>query len=282
MSLRGFQLLLRRASYFIFPAVFTISITAFSSSTALAQNEDSSRSSGSADFASSADLGSVSLSSPDAAGSGTGVALGAAAAAGGGQYDSSNSNKGILSHLTYEFGGGFNRPNANTRTYLTWGGNFGGGVGYRFNDRLRAFLDYQFIDDKLPGSVIAEVGAEGGHAHIWSLTANPEVDLLRKRANTPYLTGGFGFYRKVTSYTDPQEVEDGFGGVGEQNQVVAHFSSNQYGGSIGAGLRHRLSSDGNMSVFAEVRYLFVNTPSNPAYNVLGSTAIIPLTVGVRF
>jgi hypothetical protein len=281
MSVRGVMPLLRRASYFVFPAVFAVAITALPASEALAQSADSSQFVNSTDLASSADPGYASSSSPSlsAEGSGSGVASGAVA--GGGQEYGSGKNKDILSHLTFEAGAGFNRPNANTREFLTWGGQFDAGVGYRFNDRLRTFIDYQFIEDKLTGSSISVVGAQGGHANIWSLTLNPEIDLLPKSTNGPYLTGGFGFYRKVTSYTDPVEVEEGFG-VGVENEVVSHFSSNQWGGSFGAGFRHKLRWQDHTQVFAEVRYLFVNTPSNPTYNVLGSTAIIPLTLGVRF
>jgi len=286
MSLRGITPLLRRASYFVFPVVFAASITLLPASEAVAQSTDSSQLASTTEFASSVDPGSASLSAPassldpslGANGSGSGV--GSGAAAGGGQ-DYGGSGKGIMSHLTYELGAGANRPNANTRQYETWGGNFGGGVGYRVSDRLKTFIDYQFIDDKLTGRAISNVGAEGGNAHIWSLTVNPELDLLPKAANGVYLTGGFGFYRKVTTYTDPEEVYTYYG-IGVENEEVAHFSSNQWGGSFGAGFRHKLRWQDHTQVFAEVRYLYVNTPSNPIYGVFGSTAIIPATFGVRF
>jgi hypothetical protein len=37
----------------------------------------------------------------------------------------------------------------------------------------------------------------------------------------------------------------------------------------------------NVRVFAEARYLFLNTPSN-ATNGLGATELIPVTIGVRW
>ncbi len=116
------------------------------------------------------------------------------------------------------------------------------------------------MDDKLPGSLIGYAGAQGGHAHIWSLTLDPVIDLFPKAKNSVYVTGGGGFYRKVTSFTDPEEVEECyyFCVVGTENVVVSHFSSNQGGVNVGVGFTHTLGSadmgsSGNLKVFAEAR-----------------------------
>src|SRR6516164_9412657 len=60
----------------------------------------------------------------------------AAGASGGGQYDNKSggyNSGGIVSHLTFEVGGGFNAPTPDSAPYITWGGNFTVGAGYRFN-----------------------------------------------------------------------------------------------------------------------------------------------------
>lgn len=67
--------------------------------------------------------------------------------------------------------------------------------------------------------------------------------------------GGGGFYRKVTSFTDPQEVYECyyFCGVGYENVVVSHFSSNQWGANAGIGMTNRLGGtygDGTAKLFA--------------------------------
>jgi hypothetical protein len=155
--------------------------------------------------------------------------------------------------------------------------------------------EYQFIDDKLPGAIIAETGSNGGHAHIWSLTLDPVVDLLPKSTNSVYVTGGGGFYRKVTSFTDPQQTyycDYFYCYPGVVNAVVGHFSSNQGGWSIGGGFTHRLGGmygDGKAKLFAEVRYLDVLTPAVttsanglPVTSVGADTKVIPITLGVRF
>jgi hypothetical protein len=218
----------------------------------------------------------------------------AAAGQNGGGYQSHS----IWHHLAYEIGGGFNAP-AGSKDYITWGGNFTGGVGYRFNPKISVLMEYQFIGDKIPGKLIAEAGATGGHAHIWSLTAAPVLDLFPKSSNDVYLTGGGGFYRKVTSFTDPTQAQYCYYyycGITTVNQVVGHFSSNQGGWNIGGGYMHRFGGDmyggdtGTMAFFAEVRYLDVLTPAvvglTPnglgATTVAAGTKLIPVTVGVRW
>jgi hypothetical protein len=199
-----------------------------------------------------------------------------------------------MSNLAFEAGGGFNAPTAGTSNYLTFGGNFTVGGGMNFSKRVALLAEYQFMDDKLPGNIIAETGANGGYAHIWSLTLDPVIDLMPKAKNDVYVTGGGGFYRKVTSFTDPEESEYCyyFCEVGVENAVVGHFSSNQGGLNVGAGFQHRTGSmadESRMKIYAEVRYLYIQTPAvGYSPNGLGAPTIgadtraIPVTFGVRW
>ncbi len=241
------------------------------------------------------DAGAPGAGMPDSA------ALPAAPGAGGsgGQYDNRShgggGGNGFMSHMTYEVGGGFNAPTNDSGPYITWGYNFTVGAGYRFDKHLALNLEYQFIHSKLPGAIIAQAGATGGYAHIWSFTLDPIYDFNPKSAIEFYATGGGGFYRKVTSFTDPQQqiyCTYFYCGTITQNVVVGHFSSNQGGWSIGGGIQHRFagwSGDGKMRIFAEARYLDVLTPAvTTEPNGLGTTTvgantkIIPVTVGLRF
>lgn len=209
---------------------------------------------------------------------------------GQGSYDSHNG--GFFSRMAWEAGGGFNAPAGDD---ITWGWNINLGGGMQFNQRLSALIEYQFIHDKLPGQLINEVGATGGYAHIWSFTVAPVVDLFPKATNDVYITGGGGFYRKVTSFTDPELSQFCYYyycGVGVVNVVVGHFSSNQGGWNVGAGYQHRMGGiygDSRMKLFAEARYLDVLTPATSiAPNGLGvaavseGTKLIPVTLGVRW
>jgi hypothetical protein len=222
---------------------------------------------------------------PSASGSSSG-------GSGAGQYGNGGEKHGVLHRdWAFEAGGGFNAPISNSVTY---GGQFTVGAGLRFNKYLSTLIEYQYLDSKLPGYLIAEAGANGGYAHIWSFTVDPVIHLMPKATNGVYVTGGGGFYRKVTSFTDPEETEYCyyFCEVGTVNAVVGHFSSNQGGINFGAGFEHRLggmSGDGNMKLFAEARYVDVFSPAvTGSANGLGvtsvaaNTRVIPVSVGIRF
>ncbi|HVU47765.1 MAG TPA: hypothetical protein VHD85_16660 [Terracidiphilus sp.] len=220
----------------------------------------------------------------------------AARPAGGGagqQYGGGSLWSKAKSNFAFEVGGGFNAPESDA---ITYGGNFTLGGGVNLNKHLAVLAEYQFIGDKLPGYLIAEAGAQGGHAHIWSLTLAPVIDLFPQSTNDVYVTGGGGFYRKVTSFTDPTQAlycDYFYCGYVTENAVVGHFSSNQGGWNIGAGFQHRLGGmygDSKMKVFIEARYLDVLTPAviGATPNGLSSTTVakdtklIPVTFGIRF
>ncbi len=210
--------------------------------------------------------------------------------AGGGQYGqggSGGSHHGVFHHpLAFEAGGGFNGPVGNDTPYITWGGNFTVGAGFRFSKAFSTLLEYQFIDDKLPGAFISAVGTQSGNAHFNSITGSPVIDLTPKWHNGLYLVGGFGYYHKSTNFSD-YECCDLYGYEVPEN--VLTITSNQWGGNAGLGIYHRLGGDmygpdtaGTSEIFAEARYLYVHTPPISQNNGLGTTELIPVTVGVRF
>lgn len=273
-------------------------VVAFAATTANAQFAKSSDSSSVA--APATGESSSTASAFDATGGADGPAAlpGVPAAASGqeggyGRHSGYHSSS-IWSHMTFEGGGGFNAPVSN---HVTYGGNFTLGGGFNFNQYLSALVEYQFIDDKLPGALIAATqGADGGHAHIWSFTAAPVLDLFPKSRNDVYITGGGGFYRKVTIFTvlSPTEFCSYFYcGIGYTPATVGHFSSNQGGWNIGGGFQHRLGGmygDSRMRIFAEARYLEVLSPAITGQSANGlapvsidaDTKVIPVTVGIRF
>ena len=165
--------------------------------------------------------------------------------AAGGQYGKGGGGdhggkQGILHRLTFEAGGGFNAPISSSVTY---GFNFTVGGGLKFNPHFSTLIEYQFLDDKLPGALIAETQrrCNGGHAHIWSFTLDPVFDLFPKATNDVYVTGGGGFYRKVTTFTFPMAQEFCsyfYCGIGYVPGTVGHFSSNQGGFNVGGGYQH--------------------------------------------
>lgn len=203
----------------------------------------------------------------------------------------------IKQRLTWEAGGGFNAPIGNDTPFITWGGNFTLGAGVRFSREVSALLEYQYMDNKLPGAFIAEAntacsassgsdcGITGGNAHINSITGSPVIDLTPRWGNGVYLVGGWGWYHKSTNFSAPQAVFSPFYGYYFANVTVASFTSNQWGANGGLGLYHRFGGmygEGKNQIFAEARYTFIHTPPITETNGLGTTGLIPVTVGFRF
>jgi hypothetical protein len=64
--------------------------------------------------------------------------------------------------------------------------------------------------------------------------------------------------------------------------TLSHFSSNQGGVNIGTGITHNLG-DGGAKIYAEARYLFVDS-QKPTATTFGSgtVSMIPVTFGIRF
>jgi len=212
-----------------------------------------------------------------------------AAAEGGGQYGNGGGYGGggkrkFLHDWTFEAGGGFSAPMGNDTPYITWGGNFTGGGGVRFSNRISLLAEYQFMDNKLPGAFIAALGqgASGGNAHINSITGSPVIDLFPKKSNGIYLVGGWGWYHKSTNF-NVQVCCDFYGYPVTVN--TNSFSSNQWGGNGGIGIYHRLGGmygDSKTKLFAEARYTYIHTPPIGQENGLGTTELIPVTLGLRF
>jgi len=217
----------------------------------------------------------------------------------GGQYDNKSGgggNGGWGSKIAIEAGGGYDLSTGNSSNYVNSGWDLTIGGGLHFNRALAALIEYQFISDGLPSAVVTEAGSQTGNVHIWSLSFDPVFDLIPKSSNGVYVTGGGGFYRKVTNFQDaePQQYCYYFYcGTGYANQTVGHFSSNQAGINVGGGFRHKflgMYGDGRMEVFAEVRFVDVFTPAitGKSPNGLGNTTIgagtqlLPINFGLRF
>jgi hypothetical protein len=222
-----------------------------------------------------------------------------AAAGAGGQYDNKGGgggNGGWSSKLALEFGGGFDVPLGNSSNYVNTGWDLAFGGGWRFSRALSALVEYQFMSAGLPAAVVAEAGTQAGNVHIWGFSVDPVYDIWPKASNGAYVTGGAGFFRKVTNFqnAEPQQYCYYFYcGVGYGNQTVGHFSSNQAGINVGGGYRHKFTGmygDGRMEIYAEARFVDVFTPAvvNQSPNGLGNTTIgagtrlMPINFGMRF
>jgi len=229
---------------------------------------------------------------------------------GGGRRTSSYpSYEGRFSHIAFEGGAGFSIPVGNDTKFSTTSLNNGDlspdeafgydvtiGGGWNFTKKFGALLEYQFLRQGMGNDFLDALNAAsgtsgsgssiGGNVNTWSFTVDPIVYLPFNRKSGLYVTGGGGFYRKVSNFTEPVEECDPYYGCYGVPVTVAHFSSNQGGFNGGAGFYHKVfGEDSNGKFFAEVRYIWVNSPGPSASNSdqgSGTEAFIPVTFGIRF
>jgi hypothetical protein len=199
------------------------------------------------------------------------------------------------SHVAFEAGAGFTAPVGNaTHGWETYGYNVRVGAGWNFTKKLGALLEYQFNKDKVPGSTLTQLAIQsgvgtplGGNVNTWSLTLDPIYYVPLTHSFGGYVTGGGGFYRKVTNFTAP---EIGYSCYyfcyeGYFPTTIAHSSSNQGGLNIGVGGYWKaFGEDSNAKLYAEVRYVWVDSPvaSNQDPYGSGTEGTIPVTFGIRF
>ncbi len=238
---------------------------------------------------------------------------------GGGRYHPSSDN-GTWSHLAFEAGGGFTAPIGNAASggftsvigtgqkypTITWGGNFLVGAGWNFTKRFALLGEFQWDSNKIPGTTLSALYSQldpalglsssgiasiGGNVHTLSVTAEPVFYYFNsdKHSYAGYIIGGGGWYHKSTNFTAPVESFDPYyGGTYVTNQTFDSVSDNALGGNIGTGISFKpFGQYSKAKLFAEARYVFVNTPAetattNPNTFHTGTEELIPVTFGIRF
>ena len=203
------------------------------------------------------------------------------------RYNNHSSN-GFVDHLALEVGAGVNVPSGNTRTWQAVGYSIDLGGGWMFNKHIGLLSEYSFNRSNIPSNTLTNVGEPGGNVHLWSLTLDPIIYLKTSGHLGGYVTGGGGFYRKLTSFTQPVYVGDYcdyFYGCYPQysNVTLSHFSSNQGGANFGAGITLKPNADSKGKFYAEARYVWVDSPASSANAVgTGTVNTFPITFGYRW
>jgi hypothetical protein len=215
------------------------------------------------------------------------------------QYGQSNNrypeSQSRWSHLALEAGVGFTAPVGNTaHGWETYGYNVKAGAGWNFTKHFGALIEYQWNRDKIPGSTLTQLAIAsesnvpfGGNVNTWSFTIDPIFYLPVTKKTGAYITGGGGFYRKVTNFTAPvlSVYCYYYCYAGYYPTTIAHSSSNQGGVNIRAGFYWKaLGEDSNAKFFAEAGYLWVDSPvaSNSDPYGSGTSSLVPVTFGIRF
>ncbi len=105
-------------------------------------------------------------------------------------------------HLAIEAGGGFNVPTGNTKTWqMSAIASTLAAVGCSVTDSV-CLAEYTFNRDNIPQNTLTSVGEPNGNVHVWSLTLDPIIYYKTSGHIGGYVTGGGGFYRKLTSFTE--------------------------------------------------------------------------------
>ncbi|HEX4311668.1 MAG TPA: hypothetical protein VHZ25_16675 [Acidobacteriaceae bacterium] len=228
---------------------------------------------------------------------------------GGGRSSSYPSYEGRMSHIAFEGGAGFTAPIGNDTHFsstdldngylspsVAWGYNVNVGGGWNFTKRIGALLEYSFYRQSMAGDYLDAFNADcgsacsssglGGNINTWSLTVDPIIYLPFSHKSGAYVTGGGGFYRKVTNFTEAVPECSFYYGCVNVAATVDHFSSNQGGLNIGLGIYRKIfGQDSNAKFYAEARYVWVNSPvasSSNSFQGEGTEGLIPVTFGIRF
>ena len=183
---------------------------------------------------------------------------------------------------TFDVGGGFTPPVGQLGTHLNMGWNAGAGAGVNLNPWLSLGGRFLYNTFGINDASLAAAGVPGGDAHVWSLTAEPKIQLGVSRFS-PYIVGGVGYYRRTVNFTAPTLTTQAFydpfydvffPGVVPANQVLSSVTRGGIGGNLGFGLQFGLG-EGTAKFFTEARYHYADTGNTP-------TRMIPVTFGIRF
>jgi len=212
-------------------------------------------------------------------------------------YKDRYTNPDGSSKFAFEVGAGFATPAGSTGHYQKTSWNFSAGAGRNFNRAFGVLLQYDYanlgVANSITDAISNAVGADvNGNTHLWSITIDPVINFSDSHSHYgAYITGGGGFYRKVTTFTEPDSGTcfDPYYGYYACSQTLAHWSNNAGGLNAGLGFFYKLSTEGNAKLFAEARYTWVDNQSSPHNTAANGyppanyrTGYFPVTFGLRF
>lgn len=228
----------------------------------------------------------------------------------GGNTNADGSNK-------YDFfaGAGFTAPVGGNSDYLKTAWGIQVGSGRNFNKHVGLNVEFNWDQFGLTGQTLTNQstlyfgpdpsspnpnGLDANN-HIWSFSIDPIYNLYSGEGLGAYVTGGVGFYHKVTNFTLPQEEESCyyFCEVFEANETVDHYTSNAPGFNAGFGLTYKFSRFSNERFYGEVRYVYIDNSYRAGYTLNNiasapdtatnlfpqnsqTTSYFPVKFGIRF
>ena len=110
-----------------------------------------------------------------------------------------------------------------------------------------------------------------GNNHVWSFSLQPIYNIKSGEGIGAYVTGGGGYYHKVTNFEVPAigTYCDPFYGCYQYtaNQVIDHYTSNAFGVNGGLGITYKFSRFSGQRLFAEVRYVYLLNSYRPGVTI---------------
>lgn len=185
--------------------------------------------------------------------------------------------------LAGKVGAGYTQPVGEINSRINGGVNLNGGLGVNLGPYLSVMGEYTYMNNNLSDGFKQRNSIPGGSLRIHSFTINPVLRLAGDRAVSPYITGGYGWYRRTVEITEPTTAQvtifDPFWGVFypalvPANQVVGFYTVDKGGWNAGAGFDFKFGNS-RAKLFAEARYHRIAT--RPVV-----TEVMPITVGVRW
>ena len=183
---------------------------------------------------------------------------------------------------TFDIGGGFTPPVGQLCNHLNLGWNAGAGAGVNLRPWFSIGGRFLYNSFGINNASLIAAGVPGGDAHIWSITAEPKIQLGVSRFS-PYIVGGVGYYHRTVNFTAPSAALTTFydpfydvfyPGLVPSSQILRSVTRDGIGGNIGAGLQFGIGHGGT-KFFTEARYHYAATGNTP-------TRMIPVTFGIRF
>lgn len=210
------------------------------------------------------------------------------------KYHGANTNADGSPKWDFFVGGGLGIPIGSQFNFATPSWSFGGGGGRMWNAHFGANVEFNYdhfgltgdtlnnqqdlynytirlYNQQNPGNPVSPISGLDGNNHIWSFSIQPIYNLPSGEGMGVYVTGGAGFYHKVTNFTVPSigTYCDPFYGCYSYtaNQVIDHYTSNAFGVNGGVGITYKFSRFSNQRLFAEVRYVHLFNSYRPGVTI---------------
>lgn len=203
------------------------------------------------------------------------------------RYRGGNTNEDGSAKWVAYVGGGFTAPTGPTHLTNTDSWSYQVGVGRNYNKHLGMNVEFDWdnfgltkgiLDNQqnlynsqliyycgLPANSsfctsagVSYVAGLDGYSHDWSFSLQPIYNLTAGDKWGSYVTGGVGFYHKISTFTVPGVDVYCFYGcyTYEANQPIDSYTSNAPGVDAGFGLTYKFSQFSHAEFYGEARYVY--------------------------